>query len=105
MFLGLLGVLGTKAFSTNVRIVISGMAITLAFWLCKEFVFDHFVEQDSWREDAKDFLFISMKRFSFDSLVKYPYIIAIIHVHWTKIDCLIPSAMPIFPDPPPVILR
>jgi hypothetical protein len=32
----------------------------LAFGLCKEFIFDHFVEQDSWREDAKDFLFISL---------------------------------------------
>jgi hypothetical protein len=58
--LGLVGVLGTKAFSANIRTIIWGTVITLAFGFCKEFVFDHLVEQDSWREDAKDFLFISL---------------------------------------------
>jgi hypothetical protein len=58
--LGLMGVLGTKAFSASISTVIWGTVITLAFGFCKEFVFDHFVEQDSWWEDTKDFLFISL---------------------------------------------
>ena len=60
VLLGLVGVLGTKAFTANVRTVIWGTIITLVFGFCKEFIFDHFVEQDSWWEDAKDFLFISL---------------------------------------------
>jgi hypothetical protein len=60
VLLGLAGVLGTKAFSSNIRTIIWGTVITLVFGFCKEFVFDHLVEQDSWREDAKDFLFISL---------------------------------------------
>jgi hypothetical protein len=60
VLLGLVGVLGTKAFSADIRTIIWGTVITLAFGFCKEFVFDHFVEQDSWGEDAKDFLFISL---------------------------------------------
>jgi hypothetical protein len=56
----IVGVLGTKAFSANIRTIMWGTFITLAFGFCKEFVFDHLVEQDSWREDAKDFLFISL---------------------------------------------
>jgi hypothetical protein len=60
VLLGLVGVLGTKAFSGNIRTIIWGTGITLAFGFCKEFVFDHLVEQDSWGEDAKDFSFISL---------------------------------------------
>jgi len=60
VLLGLVGVLGTKAFSANIRTVIWGTVVTLVFGFVKEFIFDHFVEQDSWWEDAKDFLFISL---------------------------------------------
>ena len=60
VLLGLVGVLGTRAFSPNIRTVIWGTVITLVFWFCKEFVFDHLIEQDSWGEDSKDFLFISL---------------------------------------------
>ena len=60
VLLGFAGVLGTKAFSANIRTVIWGTVITLIFGFCKEFIFDHLVEEDSWKEDAKDFSFISL---------------------------------------------